>query len=557
MKVFVRGQACELRRTDFLSDGGEGNVYVRGSTAFKIYHSPAQMIPKGKMAELAAIRDARVLRPLEEVVDPQGTQVGYTMHYASQTHVLCRVIPRSFRERHGIDADRAFELVLKLRQGMENVHRAGVLIVDVNVMNFLVNASFDDVFFIDVDSYQTRHYPATAILPSVRDWHCSNGFDEGSDWFSFAVLSFQLLTGLHPYKGKHAGVRSLEERIQQNLSVFDPAVSTPGSWYGLDVIPENFRHWYRAVLQDGQRLPPPVDGTAPPVVVSKLDLVPSSALHSRDVFRVPFPILGVTTTARGLVVWTGEGVYLNGRRVADAPEHCFGVGYVPTTGTLVAAALQGGKLVLANAADGSPIPVDLRADEGMVYQGQVYVRCHDKMVAVRLLQVGPRVVAAPQMMGQVLPFATTVWPGVVLQNLLGAVYAHLYPRLGEVRQIRLPQLDESKILSAAFQRAVLVVRAVRRGEPERWVFRFDGRDFRYDARKETGEPPSEASFAVLDTEVCVCACGDDALEISAAQQGKTALRRIENTGMAGRALFGDGHRLLCHEGGTLRQLSLK
>ena len=47
-----------------------------------------------------------------------------------------------------------------------------------------------------VDSYQTAHYPATAIMPSVRDWKVPlHDFSELSDWFSFAIVSFQVFLG--------------------------------------------------------------------------------------------------------------------------------------------------------------------------------------------------------------------------------------------------------------------------------------------------------------------------------------------------------------------------
>ena len=496
-----------------------------------------------------------MLRPLDLVVDDRGAPLGYIMRFAGPSYSLCPVIPRSFRERHGIGPDQAFQLVLRLRTGIENVHRAGVLLVDIHERNFLVDPSFQDICFIDVDSYQTPHYPATALLPVVRDWHATGGFSDGSDWFSFAVLSFQLLTGLHPYKGKHPRVRSLEERMKGNLSVFDPCVRTPAAWYGLDVIPDNYLSWFRAVLQEGKRLAPPADGKAARVAAAAL-CAPPSTLTVREVFAAPAPIRGAVRVRDGVALWTTEGVYHDRRRILDVPPGCFGVGFVPTTGRLVVAAIQGGTLALIDGSDGSPVPLALRADEAMTCGGRIYVRSRDRIVEIRLLQAGDKLVAVPQVAGQVLPLATRLWPGVALQNLLGAVYASVYPRTGESRQVRLPELDGACVMSAAFDRGVLMVHAERGGAYQRWVFRFDQRDSGYDARREAGDPAAEVSFAVLDNGVCVALSGEDEVEVFSSARGDSGLRRIEDVGVSEGRLVTDGSRLLTVSGQTLRWISL-
>lgn len=42
MKVYVQGNAVNLPKACYLGGGGEGNVYVLGSTAYKVYHRPGQ-----------------------------------------------------------------------------------------------------------------------------------------------------------------------------------------------------------------------------------------------------------------------------------------------------------------------------------------------------------------------------------------------------------------------------------------------------------------------------------------------------------------------------------
>ena len=58
-------------------------------------------------------------------------------------------------------------------------------------------------------------------MDSVRDRHAA-GWNEGTDWFSFALVSFQMFVGIHPYKGKHPALKTLDERMAQNVSVLHP-----------------------------------------------------------------------------------------------------------------------------------------------------------------------------------------------------------------------------------------------------------------------------------------------------------------------------------------------
>lgn len=230
MKLTVQGQGdVTLTQRDFVASGGEGSVYARHGVAYKVYTDPTKMIPVGKIRELAAITDPNVVKPTNVLLDKAGHPVGYTMRFVPDAHVLCQLFPRAFRDRMGLDHKQMFSLVQRMQAGVSNCHQANVLIVDLNEMNFLVDPKFHEVFFIDADSYQTRSYPATALMESVRDRHMkhSHDFNEGTDWFGYAVTSFQMMCGIHPYKGKHPTLKGFDERMLANVSVFNKDVSVP------------------------------------------------------------------------------------------------------------------------------------------------------------------------------------------------------------------------------------------------------------------------------------------------------------------------------------------
>src|SRR5262249_20853743 len=159
-------------------------------------------------------------RPQAILLDAKNRPIGYTMGRIRDAHVLCQLFNRAFRERKGITPEAMVMLVQKLREGVQHVHENGILIVDLNEMNFLLDSALREVLFIDVDSYQTPGFPAAALMDSVRDRHALR-FSEATDWFSFGIVSFQMFTGIHPYRGKHPTVADLEARMRGNISVLN------------------------------------------------------------------------------------------------------------------------------------------------------------------------------------------------------------------------------------------------------------------------------------------------------------------------------------------------
>ena len=52
-RYFVQGKGeIKLARSDFKAQGGEGAIYVKASTAYKIYLDPSRAIAVQKIAEL-------------------------------------------------------------------------------------------------------------------------------------------------------------------------------------------------------------------------------------------------------------------------------------------------------------------------------------------------------------------------------------------------------------------------------------------------------------------------------------------------------------------------
>jgi hypothetical protein len=255
-----------LTDTDHVATGGEGSVYVKKGYAIKLYLDAAkarQAGLEGKIQLLSAIQHPHIVAPLGPVYDAGQEFVGFYMPVASG-EPLVKTFTNAWRDANGFTDANAVELVGNMRTAVQSAHDLGALLVDGNELNYLVEGTAPRL--IDCDSWQIDHYKATAIMPSIRD-HSAKAFSPNSDWFSWGIVTFQTLVGVHPYKGTHPDFKKsdLEGRMRGNASVFDSRVKLNSAVRDFAVIPKGLRDWYEAVFQKGERSAPPVRFDAPPV----------------------------------------------------------------------------------------------------------------------------------------------------------------------------------------------------------------------------------------------------------------------------------------------------
>jgi hypothetical protein len=523
-----------LGQREFKGQGGEGSVYVRQGMAYKVYTDPARMIPVPKIHELAALSDPAIIKPEEPLYDSAGVPVGYTMRAVEDGIPLCQTFPRAFRDRHGLTPDRVIPLIERLREGVAHIHSRGVLLVDLNEMNFLVTPDLSSLWFIDVDSYQTPGYPPTALMDSVRDRH-NTAFSEGTDWFSFAVVSFQMFIGIHPYRGKHSTLKTMDERMEQNVSALDPSVSLPAVCLPFSVIPTAYRDWYQAVLDKGMRVPPP-DGPISSITLSPVSAGPVLATTGRLEIRHLTTFDGPILAAVGDAVLTNEGVYINNRRVYDSPSGGAAHLAVTDSGTVVVAWREGRELRLTDLKRRQTVPCVARADELMSQDGRLYLRQGGSLMEMTFVETPGRVFAQPQPVGSVLEQATQLFPGVGLQNLLGACYASLLPARGVCHQAHLKELDGRRIVDARFDGGVLVVVAEEKGRYDRFTFRFDDRCRTYDVTVTRDIATFGINLTTLPTGICLMLTeGPDGeiVEVFSAKPNNPARLTLTDTDLGG------------------------
>ncbi len=552
MDVYLEGKkkVC-LTRADFKGQGGEGSVYVKGRTAFKVYADPARMIPPGKIGELAALTLPEIIRPQQTLTDGAQTPVGYTMACVPDGVPLCRTFSKAFRDRERLTPDRMLHLVRALQAGVAHVHAQGLLVVDLNETNFLVDGRFERVYFIDVDSYQTPSHAATALMESVRDPHAT-AFSPETDWFSFAVVSFQMFVGLHPYKGRHPTLRTLAERMQANVSVLNPSVAAPAACFPFDVIPDVYRQWYRAVLDQGVRCAPPARLDAPLILPPRVKK--SAGSVSFDLEELQEFGADVLRFAQGLVV-TSEGVIVGGTPRLDSRVQ---IGVVPQTGHAVAAWLDRGRLCVHDLHRDVPLVADIAGDELTATEGRLYVRQGASLLEIEFCALPAMTLVYAKLAAWVMEQATQVFEGVALQNMLGAWYATVLPSRGRACPVRIAEADGGQVIDAKYQNHVLMLVVARHGRYDRLILRFDAAHQTYDLRRVADVSTPEINFVVLDSGVCLSLGENDALEVFSHRRGDPSLKVLSDPALGGDCrLFKNGTQALFARDRTLYKFAMR
>ena len=529
IKIGSGGGTFTLTDKYYKAAGGEAAIYVNGGKVFKIYHDHTKTLPAQKIKELSAIYNAQVVVPQDLIYDANtGDPLGYTANYIDNVEPLIKFFTRTFKQANNLDPQTIADLVKFMQIITNDVHIAHCLIADFNELNVLVNLAPNKLtpYFIDVDSYQTPSFKATAIMDSIRDRRVSKDVggklvytpDELSDWFSWAVLTFWLYTNIHPYRGGHPNYKPNDKKKQMDdgISVFHKGVRVPPSVNPFTVIPKRHLDWYEAVFLRGERsIPPMPDGQAPLVVPSAIITVKGN--NQIDVIQMgawPENVMNVFQSMGINYVATKKKVYCDqSERMAGIDKARKTLLCSATDGSVIAAMLTGSRVVFTTVNNqteigtiGSP---DIFARNSCIYS----VSNNGKLVENQFTAIGNRVIHRVSEIENVSAYTTKIYDGCIIQDLIGKKHLTLPYKRGACFSKYLPQLDEYRVVDAKAERNVVVIIAEKNGQYDRFivVFKKDYSDF--DVRKVEDIAYDTINFTVLENGLCILLAGPDELEL--------------------------------------------
>jgi len=523
------GQRVVLTPADFKAQGGEGSIYVKGGTAYKIYTEPKNVISERKIQELAVLREPNIIRPQEMLLDARGKAVGYTMRAIPDSYALCQLFPKAFRDRHKLTTEQIVELIRKLQAGVKHIHEQGILLVDLNELNFLVDKSFKDIYFIDVDSYQTKSFPAQVLMPSVRDYQ-TKGFNENTDWYAWGIVTFQMLIGIHPYKGKHptikgsATVTALEERMRKGVSVFNDEVTIPATCMPFDILPNALRDWYEAVFERGERIPPPDKYESKIVTTARVQRQQGS---NNYIISLMYTFKQDISLYHHGYVLTTNGIYKDGKILVGLKD-VVELAVTPDTMTPVLARLEYNRLKLFNALSKVEIPANVMGEDMMSYDGRLYVKNGGSVFEVQFMELGKNLIITPKKVGNVVENSTHMFEGVVISNIIDQNHFYVFPRKETCYQILIPELTGYQIVDAKYDKGVLVVVGQKGGRYDKFIVRFADDHRSHDIRIAKDISTYDVNFVTLDKGVVLHMNHEGILEAFKAKPGSKDIIEIDD-----------------------------
>lgn len=300
-KVQVRvdgGAPIHLNPSEYVTSGGEGAIYRKGDTIYKVYLDSANRDDMAEKIGLLSVfkKVSGIVAPDGVLTSSSGKVLGYTMPRC-EGETLVRLFTNDYQQQIGLTTNQITSCVQQMRDIVDQAHAGSAIMVDANEMNYLVSSNYKPSV-IDVDSWQIGRFKASVIMPSIRDHH-SNVFNASTDWFSWGVVTFQLFTGLHPYKGKHPGYKPYDvaARMKANVSVFNPSVKVPAAARDFKTIPKGLLDWYESVFEKGVRVDPPqrFDAVTPTSIRARTVITSTGTLKYSLIFRAEGNILKMMT----------------------------------------------------------------------------------------------------------------------------------------------------------------------------------------------------------------------------------------------------------------------
>ena len=521
-----------IRPNDYVSQGGEGIVYRANQTVIKVYHDPEKMRRDGmpdKLRMLSKIKHPYIVGPEGVVLDFKGSPIGFWMPYA-EGEPLSRIFTTSFRTRAGFGDEDAKQLVERMRETVSVAHGHGALLIDGNELNWRALLSQGktgpEPRVIDVDSWEIGRWPATVIMPSIRDWS-KDTFTEMTDWFSWGIVTFQVFTGIHPYKGTLPGFDrgDLVGRMRLNASVFDPAVVLNQAVRSFTCIPGRLLDWYRQTFADGYRSTPPsvlaTGGPAMPQAARTARVVtgPTGSLQYDLLLRPSQPAVrtwpcGVVLLRDGTLVDLAKKNMIGHMLSRDGEV-------VKVDGGWMAADVENGRYAFACIDERTRAAITLRCDLSIRrifrYENRLFAITETGMIELQFMRVGRPLLTLGRQTAILQPKATQWFDGVGIMDAAATIANHrfLITPFGEkaCAITRIPELDFGRPVAAkAGHRFVTVVSIDKAGQYQKTEITFS-KDYATHTVWQGTTDSADLNIALLPKGVCATIVRDGELDI--------------------------------------------
>lgn len=525
MEVFTKGgkHSVILNDTNFLTNGqgGFGKVHKIRYDAYKIFFDKDKAISEKKIEELSHFENTGIVKPKELLYDNLSNVVGYKMDFIDG-YQLCQLYSNSFRNKNGLEPKKVVSIVEELQKIIVDIHDKNCLVIDLKDENIITSKKFFMPYIIDVDSFQTTNFPADAFTPLTKDW-ISNKFSEVTDWYSFAIVTFQLFVGIHPYRGRHPkyGKNTLERMKHPNSSVINREVTLPKLPRNFSMIPSTYLEWYEKLFEKGERILPPNVTTKIREYKVKTEIFKGTdnliiklvKEHSQNIkFYREF-------MGNNIIVTTGGTVFL-GREVKKADDEVEGIVFSEDKQIPIAFYIEKGDIKKLNlkSLDGnySVNSTNFEVNGCFLYNGKLFTKAGDKFVNISFIETENKLIPKVILLSSVMETSSKVFDGLIIQNMVGKICLTLpgfrKDNIPTVKNIFVEELEEYKIIDAKYHNKVCIVTTTKNGIYYKHVIIFDNDFLTYKIRRINDILNYDVNFTVLNKGLVLHIC-DGKMEI--------------------------------------------
>lgn len=528
-EIILEGRgSLTIRPNDHLATGGEGSIFRAANTAIKIYTDPQKVVWNNIDDKLSFFRlnqHPYIVTPQGRVMTPAGKIIGYYMEYVDG-EPIARAFTNDFRKRTGFNNQDASLLIDRMREIVMFAHEREALLIDANELGYFVilnRPKGPEPRIIDVDCWVIGNNwpPKVPIMPSIRDWR-TKGWNKGTDWFAWGIVSFQVYTGIHPYKGTLNGFRlnDLEGRMKANASVFTPGIKLNRAVRDFSVIPGPLLDWFVATFQDEER-------TAPP-----------SPFETGVAMARVACVMRVTTTASGMLIFdklygsvndqaicifscgvilldSGKLVDLSTKRqIGTAQSHDCEV--IKVQNGWLKADMNGRKIqfhyINETSLKENFLVFNIHGHRLVRYENRLFVVTDKGLTEIVLKVLGKPILSVGQTWG-VMVNSTRWFDGVGIQDTMGATYVIAPFGNNACAQIRVRELDGLQpIMAKAGNRFITVIGLDHNGVYQKIELTLNLEYNNYKVWQGTTDNP-DLNISILPKGVCATIVNDGELNI--------------------------------------------
>lgn len=256
---FTTGQLAKL---PYLTEGGEATIYTyKNNTLIKSFKPNIDL--KRKEAKVRKILSGKmpsnVYGPIE-IVTVNNQFAGYVMKKVENAEVFHQLVKKKYLKTHQISNKDVLELVVDAGKTISAFHKGGGMLGDYNDYNIMMKGN--QSCFIDVDSWgfssqlSPDAYTEIFMDPKAINANGSISFSLEAEYYNFAVLSFNMLTRMHPFEGTYKKNEKMTtmERMKNKISVLGKHdITIPNMIPSWDWMSPELKKEYEEIFEKGKR----------------------------------------------------------------------------------------------------------------------------------------------------------------------------------------------------------------------------------------------------------------------------------------------------------------